>query len=237
MIISYCSQIKNRIHQLKQTIESNLQHIQNNKNTEWIIVDCDSNDGLYDYIKNFGPIERVRYYKTINYDYYSIPIAKNFASRLSSGDYVFNLDIDNYIGEATNQINELGINVGVCCNVLRKGIYGRIGCSKEIFNTVGGYDESFLPAGAHDTDLIARCRMINYEFKSIPCSIGAVLNSKEETAINMKIDMDWKTMNYLNGQKTKSNMKNKNYCPNKKFTSCEFEYNFNKIIKLSENIC
>ena len=77
--------------------------------------------------------------------------------------------------------------------------------------------------------------MLNYEFKNIPCSIGAILNSKEETARNMK--MDWKTMNYLNGQKTKNNMENKNYCPNKKFTSCKFEYNFNKIIELSENIC
>lgn len=236
MLISYCSQVKNRLYQLKRTIDLNLQHICNNRNTEWIIVDCDSNDGLYEYIKKFGPIERFHYYKTLDYNSYSIPVAKNFAIRLSSGSYVFNLDIDNYIGEATNQINYLGSDIGVCCNILRRGVYGRIGCNKSIFNKVGGYDESFLPAGKHDTDFIKRCQLVNYYFKHMPCVVDPILNSKTDTTLNMNCMMDWKTMNSINNDKMQYNLQNQIYCPNKKFTSCILEYNFKTIVNLSERI-
>lgn len=236
MTISYYSQVKNRLHQFKQTAKINLEHIKNNPETEWIIVDCNSKDGFYEYMYDLGSIDRVHYYKTLNYDRYSIPVAKNFAARLSSGRYIFNLDIDNYIGNASHQITDLGLNMGVCCNVFKKGIYGRIGCSKKIFNKVGGYDESFLPAGKHDMDFMARCEILDYKFKHIKCSIPPVLNSKIDTVINSNSEIDWDTMNFLNGKKMNYNITNGIYSPNKKFTSCTFEYNFTKKITLSEEI-
>jgi glycosyltransferase involved in cell wall biosynthesis len=236
MIISYCSQVKNRLYQLKQTIQYNLDHIKNNKNTEWIIIDCHSNDGLYEFMRALGQIDRVHYYRALNYHSYSIPVAKNLAVRLSHGDYVFNLDIDNYIGNATAQIKSLGYRIGVCCDIFKRGVYGRIGCSRKVFNMVGGYDESFLPAGKHDIDFMARCKLINYYFKHIPCMINPILNSKTETVINTGADMDWETMNSLNGEKMEYNLQNKIHCPNIKFTSYDFEYNFTKKITLSEEI-
>lgn len=235
-MISYYSQIKNRLHQFKQTVEANLEHIQNNPNTEWVIVDCGSQDGLYEYMRNFVGISGLHYYRTLNYKTYSIPIAKNFAARLSSGKYLFNLDIDNYIGNATAQISNLGFNTGVFCDIFKKGVYGRIGCSKTTFNKVGGYDESFLPAGKHDIDLIMRCNLVNYRFKHIPCVISPILNSKTDTVINTGSTLDWETMNTLNGQKMARNLQNNIYRPNKNFTSCIFEYNFITQIKLSEEM-
>lgn len=234
MVISYCSQIKNRFYQFKQTFHHNINHIKNNPNTEWIIVDCDSQDGLYEYMLKFGIMDRIHYYKTLNYYDYSIPVAKNLAARLSSGDYIFNLDIDNYIGDATQQIYSAGC--GVYCNIFKQGVYGRIGCSRTIFNRIGGYDESFLPAGKHDMDLIARCQLINYTFKHIPCVIKPILNSKIETIINTNSNMNWETMNYLNSKKMQYNIQNNIYCPNKKFTSCNLEYNFTEKRTLSEEI-
>jgi glycosyltransferase involved in cell wall biosynthesis len=233
MIISYCSQVKNRLYQFKKTVQSNLKHIQDNANTEWIIVDCNSSDGLYQYIRKIDLGQRVHYYRTLNYNNYSIPVAKNLAARLGSGDYIFNLDIDNFIGNATSQIKSLGYRVGVCCNIFKRGVYGRIGCSKRVFNMVGGYDESFYPAGKHDIDFIERCKLINYYFKHIPCIVNPILNSKLETVVNTGSDMSWENMNDLNGEKMKYNIQNKIYCPNKKFTSCIFEYNFTKQIRLS----
>jgi len=236
MTISYCSQVKNRLYQFKQTVGLNLEHIAKNKNTEWVIVDCGSTDGLYNYMKKLGVMDRIHYYKTLNYNTYSIPVAKNFAIRLSSGDYVFNLDIDNYIGNATYHIKRLGLGIGVCCNVFKKGVYGRIGCSREIFNKIGGYDESFLPAGKHDTDFINRCKLLDYKFNHIPCKIKPILNSKIETIKNLDTDIDWKTMNYLNGIKMEKNIKKNIFCPNKKFTKCKFEYNFKKTTSISGRI-
>jgi glycosyltransferase involved in cell wall biosynthesis len=236
MLISYCSQVKNRFYQFEQTFKHNLDHIINNLNTEWIIVDCDSNDGLYNHMRNLGIIDRVHYYRTLDYKKYSIPVAKNFAIRLSSGDYIFNLDIDNYIANATYNINKIGLNQGVCCNIFKRGIYGRIGCSKKMFNIIGGYDESFLPAAKHDTDLINRCQLIGYEFQNIPCSKYPVENSKTETIKNTKSIFSWKMMNFLNTRKMNYNLRNKIYCPNKRFTNCTFEYNFTKIIKLPKEL-
>lgn len=231
MLISYCSQIKNRFYQFKQTFNHNLEIIKNNENTEWIIVDCDSSDDMSDFMKYFikssKHIDRIQYYRTINFKNYSIPIAKNFSARLSSGDYLFNLDVDNFIGDATESIMKL-VPKGICCNILRKGVYGRIGYSREIFNKVGGYDESFLPAGKHDTDLKLRCGLVGYEFVDTPCKTEAILNSKYETTKNIESDLDWKTMNFLNDKKMKDNISSKNFHPNKEFTKCELIHNFSK---------
>jgi predicted glycosyltransferase involved in capsule biosynthesis len=236
MIISYCSQVKNRLYQLKKTIKSNLKHIEDNLNTEWVVMDYGSTDGLYQYMRMIDLGKRIHYYRMLNPISYSIPIAKNMAVRLSSGDYVFNLDIDNFIGNATSQIKNLGYRVGVCCNIFKRGVYGRIGCSRRVFNMVGGYDESFYPAGKHDMDFMERCKLINYYFKHTPCMINPILNSKIETVINTDSNMNWETMNTLNEKKMNYNIHNNIYCPNKKFTSCIFEYNFTKRITLSGEI-
>jgi len=235
MLISYCSQIKNRFYQFKQTFNHNLEIIKNNENTEWIIVDCDSSDDMSDFMKYFikSPkhINRIHYYRTINFKNYSIPIAKNFSARLSSGDYLFNLDVDNFIGDATESIMKLSPK-GICCNVLRKGVYGRIGCSREIFDKVGGYDESFMPAGKHDTDLKLRCGLVGYEFVDTPCKIEAILNSKDETTKNIESDLDWKNMNLINNKKMQDNISSKNFHPNKEFTKCELIHNFSKYLNI-----
>jgi predicted glycosyltransferase involved in capsule biosynthesis len=127
---------------------------------------------------------------------------------------------------------KIGPTKGVCCNVFRKGVYGRIGYSKEVFNKVGGYDESFLPAGKHDTDLKLRCELIGYIFVDIPCKMEAILNSKDETTKNIVSDLDWKTMNIVNTKKMHENISNNNFCPNKKFTKCELIHNFSKNINI-----
>jgi predicted glycosyltransferase involved in capsule biosynthesis len=235
MLISYCSQIKNRFYQFKQTFEHNLDVVRINENTEWIIVDCESCDEMSDFMNYFikSPkyFNRIHYYRTLNFKNYSIPIAKNFPSRLSSGDYLFNLDIDNFIGDATENIMNVGPK-GVCCDVFRKGVYGRIGYSREMFNKVGGYDESFLPAAKHDTDLKLRCEMIGYEFINMPCKIEPILNSKEETTKNIESDVNWKEMNIINSKKMNENISNKNFCPNKEFTKCQLIYNFSNNVNI-----
>jgi glycosyltransferase involved in cell wall biosynthesis len=237
MIISYCSQIKNRFHQFAETFEHNLEKIKKHENTEWIIVDCNSDDGVREFMQKFiesENISRIHYYLTLNYDQYSIPVAKNFSARLSSGDYIFNLDVDNFIADTTEVITEKG-DVGIYCNVTNQGLYGRLGFSRSVFEKVGGYDESFFPAGKHDTDIRLRCELLGYNFENVVCNKPALLNSKEDTIKNMNSELSWKKMNFENTCKMHGNLTRNIYCPNKKFTTCELIKNFKHNVLLEEH--
>jgi hypothetical protein len=66
--------------------------------------------------------------------------------------------------------------------------------------------------------------------------INPILNSKIETTLNTGSDMNWETMNSLNGEKMEYNIEKKIHYPNTKFTSCDLEYNFTKKITLSEEM-
>jgi len=236
MFISYCTQIKNRLPQFEQVFAHNLAHVLDNPDTEWVIVDCDSSDGLDAFIADEFPVfpAHVHYYRS-RPQAYSIPVAKNFAARLSSGDYLFNLDADNFIGDTSAHIRRVGRYDGICCDLFKRGVYGRIGCARKIFEFVGGYDESFLPAAKHDVDLRARCGIIGYNFVNVVPDIGAILNVKEDTVRNFASDLSWEQMHALNTEKMQQNLALRNYCPNQCMTSGEFIYNFDSVVRLTED--
>lgn len=231
MKISFCTQIKNRLYQFKQVFFDNLQEINNNPNTEWIIVDINSTDKLNDFIKPYIN-NQIRYYQSMEQLSYSIPIAKNFSVRLSSGDYVFNLDADNYIDNVYNDIiyNQY---IPIRCNEIQKGVFGRIGCLKTIFQQVGGYDESFYQAAYHENDLLNRCLMLGYDFKNIICKKYPIENSKLNTIKNMNTSLTWLEMLQKNTDKAQHNQINQIINPNQYFTQCRFLFNFTDIIKLT----
>jgi hypothetical protein len=234
-MISFYSQVKNRYSQLEQTIHYNLEQISKNKNTEWVIVDAGSNDGCVGLIKdNLLGKERTSFYQALDFYDYSQPIFKNFAARLTSGDYIFNLDIDNFID--MKSIKDLSKGT-ICSTQERRGCHGRIGCSREIFQKVGGYNESLHPAGCQDLDLISRCQMIGYEFIEHIPSIMPIQNTKEETIknINNPYGLTWDQINELNKEIMNKNIREKNFCPNKKFSPCKFLYNSTFIKELTES--
>jgi glycosyltransferase involved in cell wall biosynthesis len=199
---------------------------------EWIIVDCGSTDNLSEYIAEY--LEKysfVKYYQALDFKY-SIPIAKNFAVRFSSGDYVFNLDCDNYLDNIVDEIRSS--DQGVHCHEYLKGTHGRIGMSKEIFVKIGGYDENFFPAGVHDNDIILRANYLDYKFKSIPSITPPVSNSKKDTIKDFGEGMDWETMVKYNEIIMKYNEKKKLLNPNNNiFTPCSFIYNLKDTVEKS----
>jgi len=231
MKISICTQIKNRLIQFEETFIKNLETIKKNTNIEWIIVDYGSTDGLSKYIQNY--VEKygfIKYYIAVEYvQSYSIPVAKNFAARLSSGDFLFNLDCDNFLDNIIDEIR--ATDQGVFCNEDQKGTYGRIGLHKDIFVKIGGYDENFYPAGVHDNDLILRAKYLNYEFKNVPSVSEPVSNDKLDT-IRYLESLSYEKMKEYNEIIMKYNEKKKILNPNNNiFTPCYFVLNFKDYVK------
>ncbi len=235
MFISYCTQIKNRLPQFERVFAHNIAHIANNPDTEWVVVDLDSDDGLPEFIATqlLDCPPRFHYYRASPQPY-SIPVAKNFAVRLSAGDYVFNLDADNFIGDMSAKIRTRGHSVGVCCDMFRLGIYGRIGLSRKIFEIVRGYDEAFLPAAKHDVDLRARCGLIGYTFTHVDPDIPAILNAKADTIKNFESVLSWDQMHARNTEQMQKNLELANYCPNKTMTPGDFVHHTGRVIRLTK---
>lgn len=233
MIINICTQIKNRLYQFQETFYKNYQIINQYQNVIWTIVDINSTDGLNKFIES-NMSSNIHYFEVIDKINYSIPIAKNFSYRLSSGDYLFNLDADNFLGSIIDKIIELNY-IPIYCNKFGLGVYGRIGCDRNTIERVGGYDESFLPAAHHEQDLMSRCGLLNSVFTHVDFDEMPIQNNKEDTIKNISMDMKWSYMNRINTIKKQFNIDNNIVNPNKTYTQCKFIYNFNKTIQLSEN--
>jgi glycosyltransferase involved in cell wall biosynthesis len=232
MKISLCSQVKNRIDQLRQTFDHNIDAIQKNKNLEWVIVDSKSTDGIEEFIKqnlHLGD-NRLHFYQTIDDVPYGQPIYKNFSARLSKGDYLFNLDIDNFIDISNFDF----VPNLICCLEYRKGTHGRVGMPRDVFKLVGGYDESFYAAGAHDLDLINRCTAAGFKFIDVRPKISSIPNTKEDTMKNSHNpdNLTWDKMNKLNLDKLKFNIQNNIINPNSQFQICKFINNFKEVATL-----
>jgi hypothetical protein len=176
----------------------------------------------------------INYFECIDEIEYSIPISKNFAFRLSSGEYIFNLDADNFLGSVVDKIIEHKY-APIYCNKFRLGVYGRIGCNTAIIEETGGYDESFLPAGHHEQDFISRCNLIHHNFTHVDFDEMPLQNTKKDTIMNINTNISWGLMNKINTLKKNTNITNKIVNPNKNYTQCNFIHNFNKITRLSEN--
>jgi hypothetical protein len=152
---------------------------------------------------------------------------------LSSGDYVFNLDIDNFICNAIDKIREMNYD-SVRCEIIRKGTFGRIGCAKTIFKSAGGYDESFLPAGHHEQDFLARCGALGFSFRHLEPKTMPIPNEKEDTVKNMNLGISWEEMNKENQRKKRMNAIAKITNPNKRHRPGKFVRNFSEIIEMGE---
>ena len=100
VLLSYCISIMNRLYQIKETLRVNIDN--STDNSEFIIVDYNSNDGLKEYIYNNFKNEisngKLKYYFTDKIKYWHACVCKNTTHMKANGKYVINLDCDNFIG-------------------------------------------------------------------------------------------------------------------------------------------
>jgi hypothetical protein len=160
--ISFCVTCRNRLWQLESTLPDNLAALGDRH--EISLVDFGSTDGLAAWVwDRFRPaIERGRlvFFEVTSEVRWSSPRAKNLAHRVAGGSYLFNLDADNRIGPAdvalVEQAAARGEAVHQWAGNWTDGSFGRIGLPRDLYHTLGGYDESMLPMAGQDMDLLRR---------------------------------------------------------------------------------
>ena len=172
--ISFCVTCHNRLWQLKQTLHHNLQVLE--EGLEIVLVDYHSTDGLSAWVwENFAnQIERGRlvFFQVLNEVSWSAPIAKYLAHRLSNKDYLFYLDGDYFIAGDDIRAIKCAVAERQPCHQwsgnIGDGSYGRIGLPRRLFAKLGGYDESLLPMGYQDADLLWRLKSVKRAAVRLP---------------------------------------------------------------------
>lgn len=214
--ISFCVTSCNRLWQLKQTLENNLKTLDDD--VEITLVDYGSKDEISEWVwcnfKDFINNEKLNFFEVKNEVVWNVSKAKNLAHRISNGSYLFNLDADNFISsddiKFIRKAKELELIVWQFAGDLHDGSYGRIGCPREVFFKLGGYDEAMLPMGGQDHDFLLRLKeAFNTRLQRIPPSkLSAIKNSYEEKVLEIVNPMEnaetiYHTMNILNHDNSK----------------------------------
>ena len=180
MIINFCTTVKNRTWQLKQTLSENMFYIRKHSNTKILILNYNSEDDLNTYLTTYflpdiisGQIE----YYILNdvKDSFDMSYAKNLIHTQVKEGVVFNLDADNFINNVLiKELSMLKDNELLIpyqgSDVTHKGFRdtgrcGRLGLTLNSFNKLKGYDESIKGLGGDDGNLVRRA--INHGFKLI----------------------------------------------------------------------
>lgn len=173
MKISFCTTCMNRLFHLKETYLQSIENTATYLHREFILLNYNSSDDIDEWVKknlsDYIKSGLVCYYKTTDPKYFIASHAKNICHKLSSGDILCNLDVDNILVknycEKIKKIFEEE-NIIVACEPKDKdgniGTCGMILCKKEHFYSVNGYDENIkLGWGMDDTNFQYRCRMQN----------------------------------------------------------------------------
>lgn len=178
-----------RLHHIERTLIPNLITISKFKKAEIILLDYNSRDGLFNWVlkncKYWIKEKKLKFFYTKIPKNFFAPHAKNIAYLQSEGDFICNIDADNYIVEdlcfVLRDIFKINENSIICSksNDISGNIggAGKIATKKEIFMSVNGYDEGQIQGWGVD-DLSLQMRM-KYQNKS-PI---AVLDEKHNRVI------------------------------------------------------
>lgn len=210
--LSFCITCKNRFYQLLQTLPVNLaDNLPYQNEIEFVLVDFKSEGGLQDWLfstcQSALDSNYLKYFYTESIDIWHAPIAKNTAHHHASGEFLVNLDGDNYTGKnggafVLEQFEKYGPDLLLhqFGGKFEDGSFGRVGMSKKHFKAIGGYDESLLPMLYEDIDLIKRLQLfgLRYELVNDPAYNNALMNTKEDSLKNTGSGLTPKEMNRQN---------------------------------------
>lgn len=244
LLVSYCTTCSNRLWQLALTLPENLENLKDDE--EMILVNYGSKDDLNKYIQASTLCQtkikenKLKYLEVLNVEKYHSPKAKNIAHRFGTGEFLVNLDCDNYNEEIRNTILNLedkNVIVHLWSKVAWNGTFGKIAISKNNFYRLGGYDESLLPIAFQDNDLIKRANAMAIKKIEKPLTNKFIFNSVEEK-IKFTGCSDWEQCNNFNYWKSFENIKENKLVANKEkgWGKANVIVNFNDSVELKEII-
>jgi hypothetical protein len=213
MLISYCTTCSNRLWQLALTLPENLENLKDDE--EMIIVNYGSKDDLNKYIEASTLCQtkikenKLKYVEVLNVEKYHSPKAKNIAHRFGTGEFLVNLDCDNYnekVRKTLLKLEDKNVIVHLWSKVAYNGTYGKIAISKNNFYKLGGHDESFLPIAAQDWDLLCRAEAMGIRKVEKPLADKFIFNSIEEK-IKFTGCSDWYECSRINSLISEKNIK------------------------------
>jgi hypothetical protein len=232
--LSFVMALMNRSHQIEQTLIQNLEDNWDDRNdVEFVLMDVNSKDGFRDWIrkqelKKYTEVGYLRYFEVDSIDKWHASIGKNTAAHQAVGKIVVTLDCDNFTGYRGGRflITEFEKHDYNCIihqydGNPQNGNFGRISLTKKKFNEIGGYDQSFLPMGYQDWDIIKRaeatgCKYIN--LKDIEFNRAIENEGKKELSMANTNDdhkkLGWVEMNRINKLKCHHNLYNKKHKAN-----------------------
>ncbi len=209
MKISFATTCMGRAHHLKQTLPANLAH-----NVDWthpnavefVVLDYSSPDDLGEWLLSDPAIAPyleagiVRYARHEGEQFFRHSHAKNMAHRLASGDFVCNLDADNFTGprfadhlrgiftKKPHSFVSANFFDGSLNQPPYIGCMGRVAMKREDFFKIGGYNEDrkFEGWSGEDFDMFVRaCKhLISPHFISDRKYLECVTHSNEERVAN-----------------------------------------------------
>jgi len=232
--LTFVMALMNRKHQIEQTLIKNLEdNWEDREDVEFVLMDVNSKDGFREWIREqdlakYTKCGYLRYFETDMLDQWHASIGKNTATHQAQGKIVVTLDCDNFTGPRGGKfvIDHFEKNNYNCVVHQfdwnpQNGNFGRIALPKATFNQIGGYDQSLMPMGYQDWDIIKRAQAIGCEYvnptdalynQAIENEGGKELSMANQTDDHKK--MGWTEMNRINKLKCHHNLYRKKHIAN-----------------------
>ena len=232
--LTFVMALMNRFHQIEETLIKNLEDNWEDRNeVEFVLMDINSKDKFREWIREqnltkYTECGYLRYYESDVLDQWHASIGKNTATHQAQGRIVVTLDCDNYTGYRGGRfvITQFEQHDYKCVVHQfdwnpQNGNFGRIAMTKEKFNEIGGYDQSLMPMGYQDWDIIKRaeasgCKYVNPTDADFNQAIENE-GGKELSMANQKDEhkeMGWVEMNRINKLKCHINLYKKKHTAN-----------------------
>jgi glycosyltransferase involved in cell wall biosynthesis len=188
-----------------QTLPVNLFEGKRKIGVEFILLNYNSTDDLDSFIAETMADHLksglLKYYKTLEPQYFHRSHSRNLAFKLASGDILCNLDADNYLSSdfidtARKEFNGSPdiflTSVGSGGKNLSRDVLGKICVKKPDFLFIRGYDERMEFYGFEDIDLINRLKIKNLK----PIAIKAQFLKALDHSIHERIENEFVSKNF-----------------------------------------
>jgi hypothetical protein len=232
--LTFVMALMNRKHQIEKTLIKNLEdNWEDREDVEFVLMDVSSKDGFREWLQEqdlnkYTKSGYLRCFETDVIDTWHASIGKNTATHQAHGRIIVTLDCDNFTGfRGGNFVIQHFEKHNYNCVMHqfdwnpKNGNFGRIALTKNKFDEIGGYDQSLLPMGYQDWDIIKRAEAIGCEYinptdaeynQAITNEGGKELSMANTIDAHKK--MGWTEMNRINKLKCHHNLYRKKHIAN-----------------------